>query len=206
MKRKHIIISLVVGIIAGLIYYVCTATPKPELTTTPAPTMQVTEPAESLNIEQTQPPGNYAPEATGIITETVSEDEASNNTPAPTSEYWELVIDGKTINVGDSVDEASLDKRPGWMDTSALPGEGTTVILGHRNNSHLRVLENAEIGDVISLNVGETSHSYTISEINIHEDSNYTIPATEGNALVLVTCYPFRYSGNAPDKAVFICT
>ena len=62
-----------------------------------------------------------------------------------------------------------------------------SVILGHRNRKHLRPLQD--------------EYAYTVFEIVIYEDSaDWRLPTADGNVLVLVTCYPFRYSGNAPGK------
>ena len=46
-------------------------------------------------------------------------------------------------------------------------------------------------------------YTYTVSDIEIYENTaDFKLPATDGKTLVLATCYPFRYSGNAPGKYV----
>ena len=122
-----------------------------------------------------------------------------------TTEYaFTLNIKGKKINVAYGVDEAILKKTPGWLTTSAAPGEdGTCVVYGHRNRKHLRALEDVVIGDSIDVMVDGTTYSYEVESISILDnDEVLTIPATEGKKLVLTTCYPFRYSGKAPQKCV----
>lgn len=114
-----------------------------------------------------------------------------------------LIIGRKEISVAWDVDEATLEKSPGWMPQSALPGnEGIAVILGHRNRKHLRPLQDVVIGDTISFRYSDgREYAYIVSEIVIYEDTaDWRLPAFDGNTLVLVTCYPFRYSGNAPGK------
>ena len=114
-----------------------------------------------------------------------------------------LCIGKKEIPVAIGVDEATLADGPGWMPDSALPGQaGMSVILGHRNRKHLRPLQDVEIGDSLCFRYPDgREYTYMVSEIVIYEDSaDWRLPAVDGNVLVLVTCYPFRYSGNAPGK------
>ena len=114
-----------------------------------------------------------------------------------------LCIGKKEIPVAIGVDEATLADGPGWMPDSALPGQaGMSVILGHRNRKHLRPLQDVEIEDSLCFRYPDgREYTYTVSEIVIYEDSaDWRLPALDGNTLVLVTCYPFRYSGNAPGK------
>ena len=118
-----------------------------------------------------------------------------------------LCIGKKEIPVAIGVDEATLADGPGWMPDSALPGQaGMSVILGHRNRKHLRPLQDVEIGDSLCFRYPDgREYTYTVSEIVIYEDSaDWRLPALGGNTLVLVTCYPFRYSGNAPGKYVVV--
>ena len=118
-----------------------------------------------------------------------------------------LCIGKKEIPVAIGVDEATLADGPGWMPDSALPGQaGMSVILGHRNRKHLRPLQDVEIGDSLCFRYPDgREYAYTVSEIVIYEDSaDWRLPALDGNTLVLVTCYPFRYSGNAPGKYVVV--
>lgn len=138
-------------------------------------------------------------------------------TPMPSSSKAEsnsndilgqLIVGSKSITVRNNVDEATLRQSPGWMPDSALPGEdGTCVILGHRNRNHLKMLENVKVGDKIIFRfLDSRAATYTIKEIQIFENSaDWTLPQPDGNMLVIVTCYPFRYSGNAPGKFQVVC-
>ena len=116
-----------------------------------------------------------------------------------------LRIGKKEIPVAMGVDEAILEDGPGWMPDSALPGnEGMSVILGHRNRKHLRPLQDVKIGDSICFRYPDgREYAYMVSEIVVYEDSaDWRLPAQNGSTLVLATCYPFHYSGNAPGKYV----
>lgn len=115
-----------------------------------------------------------------------------------------LIVGGNSVMVRDSIDEETLSKGPGWMPDSALPGaEGMSVILGHRNRKHLKLIENVKVGDELSFRFVSDNHlvSYTVTDVQIFEKTaDWTLPVTDENVLVLVTCYPFAYTGNAPGK------
>ncbi len=120
----------------------------------------------------------------------------------------QLIIGAESITVRNNVDEATLRQSPGWMPDSALPGEdGMCVILGHRNRNHLKVLENVEIGDeIIFWYVDNRTATYTVKEIQVFEKTaDWTLPQSDENLFVIVTCYPFRYSGSAPGKIQVVC-
>lgn len=116
-----------------------------------------------------------------------------------------LRIKDRTISVAYGVEEKTLDKTPGWLTTSVLPGEdGMCVVYGHRNRNHLKVLEDVVRGDTITVTMDDgTVYTYTVSDITIYENTaDLSLPVMDGKTLVMVTCYPFRYSGHAPGKYV----
>ena len=126
-------------------------------------------------------------------------------TPAPAQDgnaFFTLSILNDTISVAYGVGENTLEKTPGWLTTSALPGEdGMCVVYGHRNRNHLKVLEKVTVGDIITATKDGIAYTYAVSDIVIYENtSDWRLPTLDGRTLVLVTCYPFRYSGHAPGK------
>ena len=48
----------------------------------------------------------------------------------------------------------------------------------------------------------DEAYSYTVESGKIVEDNNITHAATDRRELVLITCYPFYYSGHAPHQYV----
>ena len=126
-------------------------------------------------------------------------------TPAPAQDgnaFFTLSILNDTISVAYGVGENTLEKTPGWLTTSALPGEdGMCVVYGHRNRNHLKVLEKVTVGDTITATKDSIVYTYAVSDVAIYEStSDWRLPTLDGSTLVLVTCYPFRYSGHAPGK------
>ena len=105
------------------------------------------------------------------------------------------------------VDEKALEQSPGWLNSSAKPGqEGVCVVYGHRNRNHLQVLKDVSYGDkiLVSMPDGKT-YTYVIESTEILESNDdLRIPTIEGKHLMLTTCYPFYYTGHAPKKYVVI--
>lgn len=115
-----------------------------------------------------------------------------------------LIYDGKSVVVRDDIDADTLEKSPGWVPDSTLPGNsGMSIIFGHRNRKHLKLIEPIEVGDTISFRFVSDNRlvSYEVTYVQIFEKtSDWTLPVTDEDVLVLVTCYPFEYTGNAPGK------
>lgn len=120
--------------------------------------------------------------------------------------FFTLSILNDTISVAYGVEESTLKKTPGWLTTSVLPGEnGMCVVYGHRNRNHLKILEKVTVGDTITATKDSIVYTYTVSDVAIYEStSDWRLPTLDGSTLVLVTCYPFRYSGHAPGKYMVI--
>lgn len=133
-------------------------------------------------------------------------------TPKPSVESgmaFTLTILGKNISVAGNVEASTLDKAPGWLPTSAKPGkEGVCVVYGHRNRNHLLVLKDIDYGDTILVTMPNgTTYTYIVEQTEILDsDDELRIPIIEGKHLILVTCYPFYYSGHAPKQFVATCT
>lgn len=167
--------------------------------TTPTPAVTGTISPKPVLIPQSSPSWTLPEETTSPI---------ELPTEIEDGDFFTLIIEGKNVSVAYGVDEDTLDKIPGWLPTSALPGQdGMCVVYGHRNRTHLRVLEKVELGDTITITMQDkTVYTYTVSDIKIYENTaEFKLPTTDGKTLVLATCYPFRYSGNAPGKYIVIC-
>ena len=137
-------------------------------------------------------------------------EEQSNEEQQPkqkkkTDAFLTLIVNDNEIQIAKGVDEKTLEKSPGWLETSAFPGEeGTCVIYGHRNRNHLKVLKDVKVGDTISIRTESQKIDYKIQSITILEKGEeLSIPTTpNGSYLMLATCYPFYYSGHAPQQCV----
>lgn len=94
-----------------------------------------------------------------------------------------------------------LAKGVGHYATSALPGEvGNAILAGHRDSVFRRLGELKE-GDLLILTAKGKTFTYRMTGHRIVDADDRSV-TTGGDRplLTLVTCYPFRYVGNAPDR------
>ena len=105
--------------------------------------------------------------------------------------------------------EESLEQAPGWLNSSAAPGEeGVCVVYGHRNRHHFKSLKGIDCGDMITVTMSDGKiWNYVVESTEILEsDSVLRIPTIIGKHLMLTTCYPFYYTGHAPKKFIVIAS
>ena len=163
----------------------------PWVTDSPDPTPAVPGPVvTNPPVIRTTPKPTYAPHTSPVY-----------------GQAFTLTILGTKIPVSIGVDNETLDKTPGWLETSAYPGEeGVCVIYGHRNRNHLQVLKDIDFGDTITVTLADgTTLNYTVESIRIlAPDEELRVPFISGQHLMLTTCYPFYYTGHAPQKFVII--
>ncbi len=192
-------------------------------TATPEPTVET----EIIEIVIPTPSNTVAPEQSAsptpgdwpefpVFDEPVIETPAPHSPSAPTAvpqvsvphgAAFVLTIHGKNITIAPSVDEATLEKTPGWLNTSASPGEeGVCVVYGHRNRNHLQILKDVTYGDTITVTMPDgTVYTYVIESMEILESTeDLRIPTIEGKHMMLTTCYPFYYTGHAPKKLIVL--
>ena len=92
-----------------------------------------------------------APSVSGT-SQPAKESPKKTSPPAKRKAAFTLLIQGKRIEVWDKVDRETLARGPGWLPSSVYPGEeGTCIIYGHRNRTHLRILEEVNKGEEIQI-------------------------------------------------------
>lgn len=105
-------------------------------------------------------------------------------------------------------DQATLEKGPGHVPGTEMPGEETSrkncVITAHRD-SHFRRLGWLRKGHRIELETpaGETLYRVVSREI-VKPDAVRVLQPTKNPRLTLITCYPFNYIGTAPERLVVV--
>ncbi len=201
MKSKILLIAVVALVIAASVFLaVCQRQSNGQLTLENGQLQEsIASVATDVTPEASLPTGTPVTEPT----ENSADIPLSNSTGSAFSVY----INGKTISIAYGVAEKTLDKSPGWLETSALPGQaGMCVIYGHRNRTHLRILETVEAGDSVAATLPDGSeYTYIVTQVQAFEDSaDLKIPVLDGKSIALITCYPFRYSGNAPGRYLIV--
>lgn len=108
-----------------------------------------------------------------------------------------------SVAVAEGTSDQVLRRAVGHLRHTALPGEdGHVVLAGHRD-TFFRPLERIELGDRVTVDAPASSEIYEVEWFRIIDPSEHWVLADPGYpALTLITCYPFRFVGNAPQRFI----
>ena len=103
----------------------------------------------------------------------------------------------------EGIEDATLDRGVGHLAGTATPGErGNLVLAGHRD-TFFRPLKKIREGDEIDVTGPDGVSRYRVEFTQIvAPEATEVLRSTGGATLTLITCYPFRYIGNAPDRFI----
>ncbi|MFL6559412.1 MAG: class D sortase [Bacillus sp. (in: firmicutes)] len=108
------------------------------------------------------------------------------------------------LAIVEGTDPDDLEKGVGHYKGSYFPDDqGQIVLSGHRDTV-FRKLGELEIGDSLKMKMPYGSFTYEIiaTEIVKSDDTSIITLQHEKEELILTTCYPFRYVGNAPKRYI----
>jgi sortase A len=107
------------------------------------------------------------------------------------------------VAVFEGTDNLALNRGVGWIVGTARPGEaGNIGIAGHRDG-FFRGLKDLSSGDVIELSTPGAKFTYAVEHIEIVNPDNVGVLGPRGvPSLTLVTCYPFYFVGDAPQRFI----
>lgn len=110
---------------------------------------------------------------------------------------------GLEVPVYADTSERNLNRGAGWVEGTAAPGEiGNIAIAAHRDG-HFRPLKDVAVGDALELESLSRKRSYRVAEISIVDPHDISpLRVTENAVVTLVTCYPFYFVGNAPQRYI----
>jgi sortase A len=100
-------------------------------------------------------------------------------------------------------DDTTLAIAVGHIPGTARPGErGNMALAGHRD-SFFRALQGIRCRDAIRIVTLRLSYEYVVDSTEIvgPKDTKVLDP-TDDTVLTLVTCYPFKYVGHAPNRFI----
>ena len=107
------------------------------------------------------------------------------------------------VPVYGSTSELNLNRGAGHIEgTSPLAPGGNIGIAAHRDG-FFRKLKDVEMDGEVYLDYGGKSVRYRIVDIQIvSPDENQVLAPTRVPSVTLVTCYPFYFVGNAPQRYI----
>jgi sortase A len=110
---------------------------------------------------------------------------------------------GVSVLIIEGVKPHSLKVAVGHVPGTALPGEpGNVGIAGHRD-TFFRKLREIRNHDAIRLTTLDGSYDYLVESTRVVGPGAVEVLQGSGESeLTLVTCYPFYYTGPAPDRFI----
>lgn len=103
----------------------------------------------------------------------------------------------------EGTDQHVLERGAGHLPGSALPGNrGNTVLAAHRD-TFFRPLRGIRIGDRVKIHQRAGDDVYIVKSARVVQpDEVDVLKPTAEPSLTLITCYPFRFIGPAPERFV----
>lgn len=149
----------------------------------------------SLKAKLSQLQGARALDRSGASTSSLSKGDVVGRLEIPRLSMSAIVFEGADHDV--------LERGAGHLPGSALPGDrGNTVLAAHRD-TFFRPLRGIRVGDVVKIHRSRRDSAYVVQSARVVEPDEVDVlgPTTEP-ALTLITCYPFRFIGPAPERFV----
>lgn len=110
---------------------------------------------------------------------------------------------GMSVLVAEGTNSHTLKLGAGHIRGTAYPDEtGNIGIAGHRD-TFFRALRSINAGDIIVLTTAHQAFRYSVEWTRVVQpaDVNVLRPSPEP-VLTLVTCYPFKFVGSAPERFI----
>jgi sortase A len=107
------------------------------------------------------------------------------------------------VPVFEGTDDLTLNRGVGRIvETARIGASGNTGIAGHRDG-FFRALKDIAVGDALELVTPDKTVHYAVAQIEIVPPENVGVLEDRGApALTLVTCFPFYFVGDAPQRFI----
>ena len=107
------------------------------------------------------------------------------------------------VPIFDGTSEIALNRGLGRIEgTAGVGAAGNLGLAGHRDG-FFRGLKDVQVGDAIDVESLEGTTRYRITELSIVEPTDVYVHApTDSATLTLLTCYPFYFVGDAPQRYI----
>ncbi|WP_117168752.1 class D sortase [Paraliobacillus sediminis] len=108
------------------------------------------------------------------------------------------------LAIVEGTDPDDLEKGVGHFKSSAYPKQNDQIVLSGHRDTVFRRLGDVKIGDTftIQLESGDYEYEMVSSKIVDADDTTIIKSTAPDEELVITTCYPFSYIGDAPDRYI----
>ena len=106
--------------------------------------------------------------------------------------------------VAEGDDDKTLGKAVGHLPDTPLPWHqrGNVALAAHRDGL-FRPLEKIRLNDDVRIVTTRGEYHYRVTKTHIVDpDDVWVLAPTEAPTLTLITCYPFSFVGNAPQRFI----
>lgn len=126
---------------------------------------------------------------------------ALDETPGATLGHLRAPSLGLEVPVYENASDLHMDLGAGVIEGMSYPHEpGHIGIAGHRDG-YFRALKDIAVGDALVLDTLHGQKRFVVEELKIIDpDEVAYLDYTIDQRLTIVTCYPFYYAGNAPQR------
>jgi sortase A len=106
--------------------------------------------------------------------------------------------------VREGIDGRTLNLAIGHIPSTALPGRPGNVGLAAHRDTLFRGLKDVRQGDEITLSTLDREYTYRVVWYKVVKPTAVDVlkPISGEETLTLVTCYPFYFVGNAPNRFI----
>lgn len=103
----------------------------------------------------------------------------------------------------EGTDEEMLARGVGHYSATAFPMDNEQILLSGHRDTVFRNFDQLSIGDRFIVKLPYGTFEYEIQSTDIVDKDDTSVIRSMGTeALVVSTCYPFRYVGNAPERYI----
>jgi sortase A len=108
------------------------------------------------------------------------------------------------LAIVEGTDPDDLAKGVGHYKGSSLPSQNGQIVLSGHRDTVFRHLGELKVGDQLIVQVSNGSFTYKITHTKIVDSKDTSIITLQKDheELILTTCYPFQYIGNAPKRYI----
>jgi sortase A len=108
------------------------------------------------------------------------------------------------LAIVEGTDPNDLKKGVGHYKGSYFPGENGQIVLSGHRDTVFRRLGELKPGDIFKVQLANGMSKYELTHTKIVDAEDRTIITLQNTQeeLIVITCYPFRFVGNAPQRYI----
>ncbi len=116
----------------------------------------------------------------------------------------QIPIIQKELPIVEGTDEDALKQGVGHYTGTVYPGQKQQILLSGHRDTVFTGLDKLQNGDPIIVEMQHGTFTYAVVDTEIVDENDTTVMSStvQEEMLILSTCYPFRYIGNAPQRYI----